>query len=138
MEVSNMVDEELEKLKKKQLEEMLKLHNQSEISKKTSVIDLDATNFEKEIAKDDLTLVDFWAEWCGPCKSMHPIFTRLARKYDYVNFARVNVDTNQNIAMKFGVQSIPTFIMFRSGKPIDKMIGAVGEPGIHMICKKYS
>jgi len=138
MEISNMVDEELEKLKKKQLEEMLKLHDKSNISGKTSIIDLDASNFEKQIAKDGLTLVDFWAEWCGPCKSMHPIFTRLAKKYEHVSFARVNVDTNQNIARKFGVQSIPTFIMFRSGKPIDKMIGAVGEPGIHMICKKYS
>ena len=133
-----MVDEELEKLKKKQLEEMLKLHDKSNISGKTSIIDLDASNFEKQIAKDNLTLVDFWAEWCGPCKSMHPIFTRLAKKYEHVSFARVNVDTKQNIAMKFGVQSIPTFIMFRSGKPVDKMIGAVGEPGIHMICKKYS
>jgi len=133
-----MVDEELEKLKKKQLEEMLKLHDKSNVSDEISVIDLDASNFEKQIAKDGLTLVDFWAEWCGPCKSMHPIFTRLAKKYEHVSFARVNVDTNQNIAMKFGVQSIPTFIMFRRGKPVDKMIGAVGEPGIHMICKKYS
>ena len=133
-----MVDEELEKLKKKQLEEILKLHNQSNISEKTSVIDLDINNFEQIVSKDVLTLVDFWAEWCGPCKSMHPIFTRLAKKYEHINFARVNVDNNQNIAMKFGVQSIPTFIMFRNGTPIDKMIGAVGEPGIHMICKKYS
>ena len=133
-----MVDEELEKLKKKQLEEILKLHNQSNISEKTSVIDLDINNFEQIVSKDVLTLVDFWAEWCGPCKSMHPIFTRLAKKYEHINFARVNVDNNQNIAMKFGVQSIPTFIMFRNGTPIDNMIGAVGEPGIHMICKKHS
>ena len=133
-----MVDEELEKLKKKQLEEILRLHNQSNISKKTLVIDLDINNFEQIVSKDVLTLVDFWAEWCGPCKSMHPIFTRLAKKYEHISFARVNVDNNQNIAMKFDVQSIPTFIMFRNGKPIDKMIGAVGEPGIHMICKKHS
>ena len=124
-----MVDEELERLKKKQLEEVLKLQNQSILSEKISVIDLDINNFEQIVSKDVLTLVDFWAEWCGPCKSMHPIFTRLAKKYHNVN---------QDIAKKFGVQSIPTFIMFRNGKPIDKMIGAVGEPGIHMICKKHS
>tara|TARA_B110000263_G_C15232705_1_gene475429 strand:+ start:262 stop:669 length:408 start_codon:yes stop_codon:yes gene_type:complete len=133
-----MIDEELERLKKKQLEEMLSHQNKLNESEKISVIDLDITNFDEIISKDTLTLVDFWAEWCGPCKSMHPIFTRLAKKYENVKFARVNVDNNQNISMKFDVQSIPTFIMFKNGKPIDKMIGAVGEPGIHMICKKYS
>ena len=133
-----MVDEELERLKKKQLEEVLKLQNQSILSKKIPVIDLDINNFEQIVSKDVLTLVDFWAEWCGPCKSMHPIFSRLAKKYHSVKFGRVNIDNNQDIAMKFGVQSIPTFIMFRNGKPIDKMVGAVGEPGIHMICKKHS
>ena len=133
-----MVDEELERLKKKQLEEVLKLQNQSILSEKISVVDLDINNFEQIVSKDALTLVDFWAEWCGPCKSMHPIFSRLAKKYHSVKFGRVNIDNNQDIAMKFDVQSIPTFIMFRNGKPIDKMIGAVGEPGIHMICKKHS
>ena len=80
--------------------------------------------------------MDFWAEWCGPCKSMHPIFTRMAKKYKQIRFARVNVDDVQDIAMKYGVQSIPTFIMFKNGEIVDKMVGAVGEPGIHMICKK--
>jgi thioredoxin 1 len=102
------------------------------------IIDLNNSNFEQTISAENLTLVDFWAEWCGPCKSMHPIFESLAKQYPNVKFARVNVDQNQNISMKFAVQSIPTFIMFKSGKIIDKMMGAVGAPGIHMICKKHS
>ena len=133
-----MSGDELDRIKKKQMDEFLKYQQEKSTREQIPVIDLDSLNFYDVISQNKLLLVDFWAEWCGPCKSMHPIFSRMARKYTHVRFARVNVDTNQNIAMKFGVQSIPTFIMFRSGKPIDKMIGAVGEPGIHMICKKYS
>ena len=69
---------------------------------------------------------------------MHPVFESMSKKYPEINFARVNVDQNQDIAMRFGVQSIPTFLMFKSGQVVDKMMGAVGAPGIHMICKKYS
>ena len=95
-------------------------------------------DFTKEVLNSESpVLVDFWAEWCGPCKSMHPIFTRMAKKYKSVRFARVNVDNAQDIAMKYGVQSIPTFIMFKNGEIANTMVGAVGEPGIHMICKKF-
>ena len=94
--------------------------------------------FGSIINGDTPVLVDFFAEWCGPCKSMHPVFESLDKHYPNVKFARVNVDENQNISIKFAIQSIPTFIMFKSGKIVDKMMGAVGAPGIHMICKKHS
>ena len=68
---------------------------------------------------------------------MHPIFSRMARKYNHVRFARINVDNSQDVASKFNVQSIPTFIMFKNGQVVQQMIGAIGEPGIHMICKKF-
>jgi thioredoxin 1 len=102
------------------------------------IIELTEANFEQTISAENPTLVDFWAEWCGPCKSMHPIFESLSKKYPNIKFTRVNVDNNQSISMKFAVQSIPTFIMFKSGQIVDKMMGAVGAPGIHMICKKHS
>ena len=133
-----MEDEELENIKKKQLEDLLKQQNINNILNETPVMELTSQNFNQEISNNDLLLVDFWAEWCGPCKSMHPIFTRMAKKYKQVRFARVNVDNAQDIALKYGVQSIPTFIMFKNGEIANQMVGAVGEPGIHMICKKFT
>ena len=132
-----MEDAEFEKIKKKQLEDLLQQQNINNVVNETPVIELTSQNFSQEMANNDLLLVDFWAEWCGPCKSMHPIFTRMAKKYKQVRFARVNVDEAQNIAMKYGVQSIPTFIMFKNSEVANRMVGAVGEPGIHMICKKF-
>ena len=132
-----MEDDDFEKIQKKQLEDLLKQQNLNNILDKIPVMELTSENFNHEMANNDLLLVDFWAEWCGPCKSMHPIFTRMAKKYKRVRFARVNVDKSQDIAMKYGVQSIPTFIMFKNGEIANTMVGAVGEPGIHMICKKF-
>ena len=129
-------DPEIERIKQRKLEEMIRQQNQPHIQ--PGIIDLDGTNFTLVISAENYTLVDFWADWCGPCKMMHPIFESLSKKYPKIKFARVNVDQNQNIAMKFAIQSIPMFIIFKSGHMVDKMIGAVGAPGIHMICKKYS
>ena len=133
-----MEDNELEKIKKKQLEELLHQQNLNKIVNETPVMELTSHDFDQKKSENELLLVDFWAEWCGPCKSMHPIFSRMAKKYKSVRFARVNVDNAQNIAMRYGVQSIPTFIMFKNGEVVNTMVGAVGEPGIHMICKKFT
>ena len=129
-------DPEIEKIKQRKLEEMLKQQNQPKIE--PGIIDLNDSNFDQIVSAENPTLVDFWAEWCGPCKSMHPVFESLSKTYPKVKFARVNVDNNQNISMRFNVQSIPTFIMFKAGLVVDQMMGAVGAPGIHMICKKHS
>lgn len=131
-----MEDPELEKIKQKKLAEMLQQQQESIAQSQVQVLDLNSANFDG-VTSQGLVLVDFWAEWCGPCKMMHPIFDRMAKKYRHIKFARVNVDQNQDISMKFGVQAIPTFIMFKDGKQVERMMGAVGEPGIHMIAKKY-
>lgn len=132
-----MEDPEIEKIKQRKLEEMLRQQKEAVSQSQADVVDLDSANFDQVVSGQGLVLVDFWAEWCGPCKLMHPVFSRMAKKHRHIKFARVNVDRSQDIAMRFGVQAIPTFIMFRSGQPIDRMMGAVGEPGINMIAQKY-
>ena len=131
-----MDDPELDKIKQKQLDELIQQQNLNKIVDETPVLELTSKSFNQEISNNEFLLIDFWAEWCGPCKSMHPVFTRMAKKYKQIRFARVNVDDAQDIAIKYGVQSIPTFIMFKKGEIANRMVGSVGEPGIHMICKK--
>ena len=126
-----LVDKELEEIMKKKMVEMTS-------KKEAEILELTDLNFDNTIAGDKPALVDFWATWCGPCQFMLPIFTRVAKKYSSIKFARVNVDEAQGISARYGVYSIPTFIVFKNGQPVDKAIGAVGEPGIHMLAKKYA
>lgn len=133
-----MADEELERIKQKKLEEMLKKQQEKQVQDETGVNELNSSNFEQTISSEIPTLVDFWAEWCGPCRVMHPVFTRLARKFKKIRFARLNIDENRDIATKLEIQAIPIFIMFKNGKPVDRLVGAVGEPGINLIAQKFS
>ena len=84
-------------------------------------------DFEEQVEKATLpVLVDFWADWCMPCKMIAPIVEDLAEEYDgKVSFAKVDVDSNPNIAMKFGIRSIPTLLVFKDGAPVDQVVGAV-------------
>ena len=133
-----MADEELERIKQKKLDEMLKKQQEKQVQDETGVNELNSSNFEQIISSEIPTLVDFWAEWCGPCRVMYPVFTRLARKFKKIRFARLNIDENKDIATKLGIQAIPIFIMFKNGKPVDRLVGAVGEPGINLIAQKFS
>ena len=133
-----MDDEDLERIKQKKLDEMLKKQQERQVQDETGVNELNSSNFEQTISSEIPTLVDFWAEWCGPCRVMYPVFTRLARKFKKIRFARLNIDENKDIATKLGIQAIPIFIMFKNGKPVDRLVGAVGEPGINLIAQKFS
>ncbi|HEY5614565.1 MAG TPA: thioredoxin [Bacteroidota bacterium] len=81
--------------------------------------------FKKEVAESNtLTVVDFWAEWCGPCRMIAPILDELAGEYaGDVKFTKLNVDDNPETAMAFSVRSIPTLLVFRNGKPVQRIVG---------------
>lgn len=89
-------------------------------------IELTDSNFDQTINTDKAVLVDFWAEWCGPCKMIGPIVEELAGDYEgKAVVAKLNVDENPQTAAKFGIRSIPTLLVFKGGQIVDKQIGAV-------------
>ena len=90
-------------------------------------IEVSESTWEEEVLNSELpVLVDFWAEWCGPCKMIAPSVHDLALEYDgKLNVAKLDVDSAPNIAMKYRVSSIPALIFFKDGKPVDQVIGAV-------------
>lgn len=87
------------------------------------VIHLDEGSFDEGVSKG-LTLVDFWAEWCMPCKALAPTMDQLAEKYsDKVTVAKVDIDSNPAIPAKFGIRGIPTIMMFKDGEQVDMFVG---------------
>jgi thioredoxin 1 len=97
---------------------------------------LDKNNFKETIDGDNYILVDFWAEWCGPCKMIAPVLEEISNERTDVAIAKLNVDDNQEIALTYGVQSIPTMILFKNGKVVDKLIGALPKEKINQFLNK--
>ena len=131
-------DDELEAIKHKKLAELQKeAATKAMMSSITDPIVLTDSNFASEVTKYPIMLVDFWAPWCGPCKMVSPIIEQLSREYSgRVAFGKVNVDENQRIAASFGIQSIPTLMIFKGGKAVDVIIGAMPKAQIEMKLKQ--
>lgn len=93
----------------------------------SSAIAVTDDSFETEVLSGEIpVVVDFWAEWCGPCKLVAPVLDELAREYDgRVKVTKMNVDENPGISMKYQVRSIPTLMFFKGGERVDQVIGAV-------------
>ena len=92
-----------------------------------ATIDVSDTTFDGEVlSADQPVLVDFWAEWCAPCKMIAPIVEELSEEYDgRFKFTKLNVDDSPDTAAKYGVRGIPTLLIFRDGQPVDQLVGAV-------------
>lgn len=95
-------------------------------------IEFTDANFEEEVLKSELpVLIDFWAVWCGPCKMIAPSIDQLANEYEgKAKIGKVDVDNNQQIATKYGIRSIPTLLIFKDGKMVDQIVGALPKPKI--------
>ena len=91
----------------------------------TDIKNISLDNFDNEISSSNLpVLVDFWAEWCGPCKSLGPILEEISNDLKgQLKVAKVNLDENQDLAMKYSIRSIPTLLLFKEGKLIDTKVG---------------
>ena len=88
------------------------------------VLKITQENFETEVLQSDKpVLIDFWATWCGPCRMQGPVLDEIAAETDAIKIGKVNVDEEQMLALKFGITSIPTLMLFKDGKEADKLVG---------------
>ena len=96
-----------------------------------AVIEITAKNFESEVLASTVpVLVDFWAPWCGPCRMLAPTVDEIAQERTDIKVGKVNVDEQEELAMRFGIMSIPTLIVFRNGEPVDQSLGVQPKQAI--------
>ena len=137
-------DDEVERIQRKKLEEMMRRKNPEEVKPQPAgnipagVVTLTDGNFNQTVERHPLTVVDFWAPWCAPCRMVSPVIEQLSRDYvGKVAFGKVNVDENPMLSSSFNIQSIPTIMLFSRGRAVDAVIGAVPKQTIESKIRSY-
>jgi len=132
-------DKQLDEIKRRMLEKMISQSLKPNILQNGVVNILTDANFDQAISSVNLpVLVDFWAEWCIPCKMMAPIIDTLAREYSgRAYFAKINTDQNRRTQSRFGITGIPNFIVIKNGQQAGQAIGSVGRQGIENLIRPH-
>jgi thioredoxin 1 len=128
-------DQELDEIREKKMKELMKNMNEDMPGLPVIVTDAD---FDETVSKYPVVVVDFWADWCGPCKMMEPILVELAQTYKgKVVFGKMNVDENPMTPTKYGIMAIPTLLIFQNGEMVDQLQGAMPAPLLTPTIDKY-
>ena len=126
-----MEDEELERIKAEKMKEMMSQQN-------PGVVELNSSSFDNFLKTDLPIVIDLWADWCMPCRIMAPVMEELAKAYaGKALFGKVDVDQDSEIASRYGIMSIPHFLIFKNGTLVEKIIGAVGREPLENALKKH-
>ncbi len=135
-----MENEELEKIKRAKLQEMMrsvvgKKQEKPALSKPVEITD---ATFKETIQNHPLVVVDCWAPWCGPCQMVAPVIEEMARDYaGRILFGKLNVDENREVATQYQVMGIPTLLVFKNGKLVDRIVGAMARQSLEPKITRY-
>ena len=133
-------DEEVKKINERKFEAMLKQQKSQKSRQETSgkPVELTDANFVQTVKSHRLVVVDFWAPWCGPCRMVSPVLEELASEMvGLATFGKVNVDDNPTVSQQFGIQGIPTIVVFKDGEPVDGLVGAAPKQMIEARIRPY-
>ena len=101
------------------------------------IVDVTRDNFEEEVLKSEkMVLIDFYADWCGPCKMLAPIVEEVASEHEDLKVVRINIDNEESIAMDYQIMSIPTLVLIKDGKEVDRVIGYVQKKVIETMIER--
>ena len=128
------IDKENEKLARENEENST---TSEEVSGPSRVIEVTSRNFNEEVINSDVpVLIDFYADWCGPCKILSPIVEEVSSQYEDVKFVKINIDSNQDIANDYMITSIPTLVYIKNGEEQNRVLGAVDKDTVETLIEK--